>query len=220
MRDALAFHFWTYLVPLGAFVVGPAFGLLAALEQRARGRSAALGLALGCGASWMGGIVGSMAGALTFGDFPYACPSPWLEPLFFVPCPVAGALAWRAFARGPRVSSRRGRPRVWVAIAAAVLSPVLVLSVWDGRRWPARRHLPEGAVVLEEGALLDDFLGDFSYRLRARMDRAQLEAWMRALDVAPTDDPNRWGTTFADGGSHWAGARWEDGVATFESGSL
>lgn len=47
--------------------------------------------------------------------------------------------------------------------------------------------------MLEERALVDDFLGDYEYLLRARMSERSFHEWMRRLAIEPTDDPSRYG---------------------------
>ena len=81
---------------------------------------------------------------------------------------------------------------------------------------------PQGATgrrgVIEERAVVDDFLGDFEYVLTARMSESSFREWMRRLQVAPTDDPNRYGLPH-DYIEHECGSegRYADGVAEFHA---
>ena len=96
--------------------------------------------------------------------------------------------------RGERTSgSARSERTAGLAIAllAAASAVALVELHIQGTTWPARRHLPPGAVVLREDILSD--ISDFDYTMEARMTRAEFDEWMEdlALQCVDTDGVTR-----------------------------
>lgn len=183
-------------------VLGPLLASLAAIAAHRRERPvgpAALSTLVAAWALW------GLAWALT--PRPVA-PSAGLVVLAVGLATGVGAVL--AHARGPRrraVSSPRLLP-----LALGVLALVGVEFVMQAHQllfaWPAYRSLPAGAEVIEEHALEDPLLPDFSYSLSARMSAADFEAWTRALGLtACGEEHERCGTT-----SH---ATWTDGVGHF-----
>lgn len=208
---------------IGILLLTPVVGAFGASLQRSRGRGAMSGFLLASGASWGGWIVGAFTAIALFPEYPGAGrPSEPVAMLFVLPGLLGGASALRWLATRGTVVRPPGRARRVGLGAAVVLAALLavggVLSKVEIDMWPAMRALPEGAVVLEETALMDTFLGDYTYTLRARMSESEFREWMRRLDVEPTEDPSRYGAP-RDGVEPECGrrGRYVDGVGAFRS---
>jgi hypothetical protein len=212
-------------------VIGPAFGVLGGWMSRDRGRGVVLGALLASCAAWGGWLTSCVVAVVLFPHYP-ADPTPG-EPLalvFTAPGLVAGAVALRIIrSRGvapPRASVVDGRRAIGIATLALATGASLVwLHDW-ATTWPARRALPDGAVVIEEELLIDEFIGDYEYRLDARMSEEEFETWMRDLAMEPcptSDSPTRWcrpgANPDAQVDSWGAFGRYENGIAHFGSWS-
>jgi hypothetical protein len=104
---------------------------------------------------------------------------------------------------------------VWILGVAVVL---VVAGGWTIKRlteWPARRHLPAGAVVLEEKIQDELFLPDFTYEMRARMSAEQFAAWMAHLQIPPVAGSLEYGSGSED--ACGTRASFSDGVGRLES---
>jgi hypothetical protein len=176
-----------YALFLCFMLLGPAMGVMAGFlaHQRARGVAGAALMTLV--ASWSGWVVSCVCAAVMFPTYPRSgVPSEPIAMLFVVPGFVTGglALAWvyrSARARG----SARGEAQVGLVLTAlaALASVGLVQLHTYATMWPARRHLPTGAVVLREDILVDAFIGDFVYEMDARMTEGEFREWMQALEL-------------------------------------
>jgi len=75
-----------------------------------------------------------------------------------------------------------------------------IRACWDAATaWPFRRELPRTASEIHEDASEDDFLADYHYCLKARMSRAEFDAYARGLQLTPhtpqrvyDDEPELW----------------------------
>jgi hypothetical protein len=84
--------------------------------------------------------------------------------------------------------------------------------------WPARRHLPRGAVVIEEKIQDDLFLPDFTYEMTARMSAGAFVEWMAQLKV-PRDLTSAEPFAYGSGSEETCGTRagFEGGIGWFRS---
>ncbi len=210
--------------------VGPAMGALAATLAWARGRRVPFVSLATLGASWAGWMAGGVVAAVLFPTYPRSgVPSEPVAVSFLLPGFVTGGLAlcWVA-ASAPRMrwSLRAERGAIIATIAlAAVLSFGIVRGHEAATTWPARRHLPSAAVVIDENILVATVIGDFRYDIEARMTEAEFETWMGDLRMhaCPTlESPHR--HCGADNRTeppddHGSFGNWADGVARFSSWS-
>jgi hypothetical protein len=95
---------------------------------------------------------------------------------------------------------------VWILGLAVVLALVGGWTIGELTTWPARRHLPAGAVVVEEKIQDELFLPDFTYELRARLSAEEFVEWMARLNVPPVG-PAAGGRLEYAGGSETCGTR-------------
>lgn len=212
-----------YALAVCFLIIGPAFGIIGALVQWRREANLWFGVVTGAGASWLGWIVACAVAATLFPRYPASGGvSEPIAMLATVPGLVAGAvvLRWLATRRAPT----RNTPMP-VRVGAAVLAVLgVALAVAFIRwhigytTWPARRSLPEQAVVVSEDGLIDTFIGDFRYTMSARMSHGEFLEWMRRLRLRP-NGPDR--LRFEQGGSEpdqcGAIGEYRDGIGYFES---
>ena len=108
---------------------------------------------------------------------------------------------------------------IWILGVAVVLA---LAGGWTMRKlneWPARRHLPGGAVVIEERIQDELFLPDFTYEMRARMSAEQFAEWMARLKLAPVGPATGDRLEHAGGSDAACGTRasFSEGIGHFES---
>ena len=181
-----------YALFLCFLVFGPAMGVMAGYLAHKRSRSAAFATLATTATSWGAWLVSCVCAAVMFPTYPASgTPSEAIAMLFVVPGFVAGglALAW-VHGRGERTSVGARSERIAglvIALLAAVSAFALVELHIQGTTWPARRHLPSGAVVLREDILVDSFIGDHDYTMEARMTRAEFDEWMEDLALQCVD---------------------------------
>lgn len=172
-------------------VVGPALAIAASYVQWQRGESVVFGAFVAAGASWFGWFVSCAAAALLFPGYPVSGHP--AEPVAML-CTLPGgaitgllALAWLA---SRRPVTRGTRTRLLLVVSSLVLASAAVgwtlvsFHVWLMTP-DARLVLPDSAVVVSEEGFSDDFLGDFTYSLTARMTLTDFHAWMLRLGLEP-----------------------------------
>jgi hypothetical protein len=219
MRDALSPSLATIVGTLAAVVGAPLLGLLGSVVSHARGKGPLVGGGAVMLCAWIGTSLASAMSKWLFPD-----PPDLLAAAFSLGGLGLGAavLAWLTTDPVVEPPGRRAKELVAAGMVAGLLVSVWILwRAYRSTTWPARLALPDGAEVLEEHALSDDFLGDHTYRMRARMDEASYRAWMRELHVEPTDDPRLHGAGPDDfDRGCWAEGSYDGEVATFESGCM
>lgn len=212
-----------YALGVCFLILGPAFGIAAALLQWRRRENVAFGVIAASGASWLGWIVSCAVAEVLFPRYPVSGGPP--EPvamLFTLPGLGAGAvvLRWLATRRDPT----RGSPRLFrtagplVVVISGVLAFALVALHVEMTTWPARRELPTSAVIVSEEAFEDTFLGDFRYDISARMSREEFRAWMQRLGLRATSG-DRLEYERQGSNPHACGAsgQYDDGIGRFSS---
>lgn len=218
MHEVSTFVTPTQVALLVCFVVvGPTLGLAGALVSWRRARSPLRGFFAVCGAGWVSWFVACGIASFLFPRYPVdGEPSEVVVFAMTVPLGLvaAAAILWLLSREAAPARGMTGLARLKpLALAASIAAGLLVWGVYEMKTWPARRRLPLDAVVVEEWAMEDGFLPDYSYRLRARMRERDFEGWARSLDLVPAGPRTFEGVDE----HHERRASFADGVATYEA---
>jgi hypothetical protein len=212
-----------YALAICFLIIGPVFGIGAAIVEWRRERSVVSGAIVTTFASWVAWVAACVCAKALFPDYPSSGrPAEPVAMLFTLPGLLTGAfvIATRA-RRAPPVRGSARSAGVICGISllvAAGLAVVLVIAERALTMYPARRELPSSAVILREETYEDTFLGDFTHELEARMSPEEFRAWMRRLDMHEVSDaPLRFeaeGSSDSGCGAHGV---YEDRVGRFRS---